>query len=155
MQNDSQYGQSFVFDNFDDAPAKSLNRVRLVKGSDDQVVYSEAWLQRLIMQQPTLLPVEQIEPSFAGLVPICMELPVPSGYVDNLLVTPSGNLALIECKLWRNPESRREVVGQIVDYATEMSRWSYDKLEEAVNRTRPLHAADCRRRHTGRRARDG
>ena len=29
---------------------------------------------------------------------------------------------LIECKLWRNPEARREVVGQILDYAKVLTR---------------------------------
>jgi len=40
------------------------------------------------------------------MVPICVELPIGSKYLDNLLVTPRGDLALIECKLWRNPEAR-------------------------------------------------
>ena len=81
----------------------------------------KAWLQRLIMRHPSLLPVDQIEPAFNTLVPVCIELPMQSGYLDNLLVTPTGDLALVECKLWRNPEARREVVAQIIDYAKEMS----------------------------------
>ena len=92
--------------------------------------------KRLIMSHPSLLPIDEIEPAFGGLVPVCMELPVPSGYLDNLLVTPSGNIALIECKLWRNPEARREVVGQIIDYANDMSKWTYQDLEEAIKRTK-------------------
>ena len=34
----------------------------------------------------------------------------------------------METKLWRNPEARREVVGQIVDYAKELSTWDVEKL---------------------------
>jgi len=41
---------------------------------------------------------------------------------------------LVECKLWRNPEGRREVVGQILDYAKELSRWSSSDLHREVNR---------------------
>ena len=58
------------------------------------------------------------------------------GFLDNLLVTPSGNLALIECKLWRNPEARREVVGQMLDYAERLARWSYEDLLAAVQKVR-------------------
>ena len=41
---------------------------------------------------------------------------------------------LVECKLWRNPEGRREVVGQILYYAKELSRWSSSDLHREVNR---------------------
>jgi hypothetical protein len=40
---------------------------------------------------------------------------------------------LVECKLWRNPEARREVVGQILDYAKVLSRWSFSDLQREVN----------------------
>ena len=51
------------------------------------------------------------------------ELKTPAGPIDNFMVTPSGLPVLVECKLWRNPEARRQVVGQILDYAKELSRW--------------------------------
>jgi hypothetical protein len=72
-----------------------------------------------------------------------MELPIQSGsgYVDNLLITKSGNIALVECKLWRNPEARREVIGQIIDYAKDLSAWTYEKLQEAISRTKSLDGA--------------
>jgi len=62
---------------------------------------------------------------------------VSSGFVDNLLITPSGDIALVECKLWRNPEARREVVAQIIDYAKDISSWTYEMLQEAINKTKP------------------
>jgi hypothetical protein len=48
--------------------------------------------------------------------------------IDIFMVTPSGLPVLVECKLWRNPEGRREVIGQILDYAKELSRWSSSDL---------------------------
>jgi hypothetical protein len=93
------------------------------------------------MRHPSLLPVDQLEPAFNTLVPICIELPMRSGYLDNLLVTPAGDLALIECKLWRNPEARREVIAQIIDYAKEISTWTYEKLQDAIGRTKPIDDA--------------
>jgi len=51
------------------------------------------------------------------------------------MVTPSGLPVLVECKLWRNPEARREVVSQILDYAKELSRWSSSDLQREVSRS--------------------
>ena len=76
----------------------------------------------------------EIDPMFAGAVSICRELVTPAGAIDNLLVTPSGLPILVECKLWRNPEGRREVVGQILDYAKELSRWTSADLQREVGR---------------------
>jgi hypothetical protein len=65
-----------------------------------------------------------------------------SGFLDNPLVTPAGDLALVECKLWRNPEARRQVIAQIIDYAKEISSWTYETLQEAIRRTKPLEGSD-------------
>ena len=87
---------------------------RLVRASG----LEERWLQELIHRHPGCLPMDQIEPGLGGLMPVCMELPLRVGFVDNLLMTPQGNLVIVEVKLWRNPESRRRVVAQALDYAT-------------------------------------
>ena len=55
-------------------------------------------------------------------------------------INARGLLTLVECKLWRNPEARREVVGQILDYAKELNRWSYTDLQHAISRAQ--HDAD-------------
>jgi hypothetical protein len=96
--------------------------------------FTEGWLQNLIHTHPTLIPVEQVEPAFDNLIPVCCELPTPSGFLDNLFVTPTGYLVLAECKLWRNPESRRKVVAQILDYGKDLAGWGYDDLTHAINR---------------------
>jgi hypothetical protein len=98
--------------------------------------YDEGWIQRLVHEHPTVLPIERIEPGFARVVPVCQELPLRSGSLDNLLMTPDGNLVLVECKLWRNPQARREVLAQIIDYAKDLIRLDYEALEDAVRRAR-------------------
>ncbi|WP_296707189.1 hypothetical protein [Rhodoblastus sp.] len=95
---------------------------------------SEADIQALIHTHPGSLPIAEIDPMFASPVPICTELNTPAGSIDNFMVTPSGLPVLVECKLWRNPEGRREVVGQILDYAKELSRWSSSDLQREVSR---------------------
>ena len=95
---------------------------------------SEAAIQALVQAHPACLPIAKIDPLFCGPVPICTELNTPAGPIDNFLVTPSGLPVLVECKLWRNPEGRREVVGQILDYAKELSRWSSSDIQREVSR---------------------
>lgn len=92
----------------------------------------ERWLQEQIHRHPTCLPMDQIEPGIGRLIPVCMELPLSVGSVDNLLLTPEGNLVMVEVKLWSNPEARRKVVAQALDYATTLFQLDYDRLETAV-----------------------
>jgi hypothetical protein len=117
--------------------ATRLDKVLLTDSGrgDDAARYSEDWVQNLIFQHPDLLPVSELEPAFAPLYPVCRELLTPAGPIDNLFVSRSGGLVLVECKLWRNPEARREVIGQALDYAKEIARWSYEDLVNAVKKT--------------------
>ena len=89
-------------------------------GGPDQV--SEATIRDLIHDHPRLLPVREIDAAYADPVAVCTELPIINQAVDNLLVTATGMPVAVECKLWRNAESRREVVGQILQYAKSLSR---------------------------------
>jgi hypothetical protein len=57
-----------------------------------------------------------------------------AGPIDIVYVTPQGRLVIIETKLWRNPEARRKVVGQILDYAKELTTWSYSDLQREVSK---------------------
>jgi len=92
--------------------------------------FSERWLQEALFAAPEALPVREIDPHIGPLIPVCMEIETGSGPADILYVTPTGQVVLVETKLWRNPEARREVVGQILDYAKHLTSWSYDVLEQ-------------------------
>jgi hypothetical protein len=94
----------------------------------------EDYIQTLVHDHPKLLPISEIDPIFCGAVPICRELSTPAGFVDNLLITPTGLPVLVECKLWRNAEARREVVGQILDYAKELARFTASDLQREVSK---------------------
>jgi hypothetical protein len=137
----TQYGQPFLLSGLD-AEAKATALVPMPytdNKTQDGASYTEKWLQELISAHPEIIPFTQLgEPVFSGAVSTCMELPVASNkFLDNLLVTDQGYLVLIECKLWRNPEARRTVIGQILDYATEVSRWDYESLDQAVRKAKP------------------
>jgi hypothetical protein len=63
-----------------------------------------------------------------------MEMNTAAGPIDIVYVTPQGKLVIVETKLWRNPEARRKVIGQILDYAKELQNWSYSDLQREVSR---------------------
>jgi hypothetical protein len=98
----------------------------------DTKSYDEGWLQRQIHAHPSVLPIWEIEPACWPASPVCMELPLASGPADNLLVNPDGNLVLVECKLWKNPEARRKVIAQIIDYAKDLMALDYTGLEQKI-----------------------
>ena len=50
------------------------------------------------------------------------------GALDNLYISPHGGLTLVETKLWKNPEARREVVAQLFDYTKQIAQWDYKQL---------------------------
>lgn len=94
----------------------------------------ESSLRDLLFEFPGVLPVGSIDAAYAHPVPVCRELSTPAGYVDAVYANSLGRLVLAEFKLWRNPQARREVIGQILDYAKEFASWSYEDLQREVSR---------------------
>ncbi|NLA74413.1 MAG: hypothetical protein GX846_02875 [Deltaproteobacteria bacterium] len=107
---------------------------RLSRLDPRQKRFDEKWLQEFLMNHPDILPTGDIEPVFYPLVPIGKEVPVVEGRIDILYLSGSGYPVIVETKLWRNPESRREVVAQILDMAFAFSKWGYDQLDEYTKR---------------------
>ena len=95
--------------------------------------YREDLLQQLIADTPSLLPVKDFLPTTTSLFSLGREIALDvggqTGYIDNLLVTNEGRLVLVETKLWRNPESTREVIAQILQYGMALSALSLRELE--------------------------
>lgn len=108
---------------------RPLERIHLGNG-----IFDESWLQALIQNHPSILPVSEIEPGFGDLVAIAREVPCGHGFIDNLFLTPSGDIVLVETKLWRNSQMRREVVAQALDYVAALGAMTYDAFEAAASR---------------------
>lgn len=106
-------------------PSVVLNRIPLTACGE---AFSEKWLQEALFAYPQCLPTKEIDPRIGTLIPICMELETGAGPADILYVTETGHLVLVETKLWRNPEARRMVVAQILDYAKQLTSWSFSDL---------------------------
>jgi hypothetical protein len=94
----------------------------------------ESPLRDLIFDHPEILPLDELDPGIGRVIPVATELKLPgAGILDVLLISEHGRLIVVECKLWRNPQARREVVGQVLDYAGELARTGYEGLQRAIS----------------------
>lgn len=107
----------------------ALERIYLGVGN-----HNEKWLQELIHVHPGILPIAEIEPGFGMLIPAALEVPCPHGKIDNVFLTPSGDIVFVETKLWRNTEIRREVVAQTLDYLSALTTMTYDEFQAVVSK---------------------
>ena len=98
--------------------------------------HTEASIQALVHGNPKVIPMGEIEPAYQDMISLCTELPLSSGFLDNLWMTPRGGIVIGECKLFRNPQARREVIAQALDYARALQRMNYEAFEAAIARAR-------------------
>lgn len=103
---------------------------------------SEKWLQDFLPLCPDVLPVADIDSNFADLTYLCNEASIKTskkgkGRVDVIYISKSGRLVLVETKLHRNPESSREVLGQILDYAANIraAGWDYSIINDLYGKS--------------------
>lgn len=104
----------------------------------DKSYSDESHLQDLVYEDPTTIPVEDID-SDAELAPIeviVKELALGIGSSDIVGIDAKGNIYIIEAKLAKNPEAKRAVIGQIMEYAANL--WGRDLgwLEDRVKEKR-------------------
>jgi hypothetical protein len=86
---------------------------------------SESALQSLLYQDPSLIP------GCAGAA-VVRELGIPGvGSADLVCVDAEGILTIIECKLKANPQIRREILGQIIAYASGLAGTTYEQFNTA------------------------
>lgn len=126
-------GESMAAFLFSKTEATRFERSDLADG------FSESWLQELLFREPELLPLQQIEPGAGKFIPVCRELSLPRAggnvYLDVFGITSSGRPVLVECKLWRNPQARREVIAQILEYSALLRRWGYSDLTARIKKS--------------------
>lgn len=96
--------------------------------------FNEAWVRDLVFRTPELLPVEDLLADGGVFVPIGIEIPLgTAGRVDVLGITTGGYPIVVETKLWRNPQARREVLAQTIDYIKEVAKFDYAAFEALWN----------------------
>ena len=81
---------------------------------------SEAQLQAALAEADNLVPGDASTDEEAMVY--CREFPTASGPIDLVGIGSSGSVTVMECKLARNRQVKREVVGQVLDYAAHLWR---------------------------------
>jgi hypothetical protein len=93
--------------------------------SPEPVSYlQENELQNLLLAYPQLIPGIEAEAAACG------ELQLDPGPADVVVVAADASLTIVECKLARNPQIRREIIGQLVDYASALWRMPVTRFDE-------------------------
>lgn len=90
----------------------------------------EEELKKLLVESPEILPTEDLEVSFVVAIP---EFGLGSGAADIVMFSIEGDVAIVECKLEKNPEIKRKVIGQIFEYASYLWRMSYEQIDLRVH----------------------
>ena len=94
----------------------------------------ETWFRDAIFDNPQLViaPCQEAGRVTADEVwlPWRVEVNFGSGPIDVLLVSSYGRIGIVETKLSYNPQKRREVVAQVLDYALSLQDADRDDLPE-------------------------
>ena len=106
---------------------------------------NEEFLQRAIERTPELLGLESRRTGIRGPYVPFLELPLstPTGrliYPDIVFLTGSGHILIVEVKLSVNSELRdRDVIAQIIDYASSISCLSRNGLCDLFDKTQTVN----------------
>jgi hypothetical protein len=102
-----------------------VERIHKIDGPFEK---NEEWLQKYLAAKPDLLPLRDLEGVPTRLRLIAREL---LG-IDLLFADDQGLLTIVETKLAENPEAKREVVAQLLDYASQLSKFDTLGLCELI-----------------------
>ena len=100
---------------------------------DDQGFDNEKLLQDVLEKFPEFIALDDLGVVDPFIV-IGREVETPAGYIDVLCIDGDGVLTVIETKLARNSQIRREVIGQVLEYVGQLSKWTAHDVLQAANK---------------------
>lgn len=104
---------------------------------------AESELQRLLVESPSLVAIDEIREGVSPLVFAVSEFGLPgSGSTDVLAFSSQGDIAIVECKLAANPEIKRKVIGQILEYAAYLWQMSYEQIDNRIEQIKGKSLAE-------------
>ncbi|MFC1940651.1 hypothetical protein ACFLXO_08245 [Chloroflexota bacterium] len=115
-----------------------MGKILLIEGDrvtpvDEREFPDESKLQDYIEQYPSLIPLSDVIEGASPLLCIGREVPAGWGFIDLLFIDQDGLLTIVETKLRRNREVRREVIGQIIEYASYVIQWNAEEVFRIAN----------------------
>jgi Holliday junction resolvase-like predicted endonuclease len=115
-----------------------MAKLFVVEGGKTEVLEAqpfdnETLLQDILEKFPEVIALDDLGVSEPFIV-IGREVATPAGSIDVLCIDGEGVLTVIETKLARNPQIRREVVGQILEYVGQVSKWRAQDVIQVASR---------------------
>lgn len=104
------------------------------KITDDNVQQND-YVRDLIYQVPDLVSIKDANTGAPDLK-VCIKITPTSGSEDNsglVGIDASGKISIVECKIPQNSSSRREVMGQALEYAAILWEMTYDELDKMTS----------------------
>jgi hypothetical protein len=124
-----------------------MKRKALLKDGEEFVVLEESdfdaetALQEALKRNPEAIPVADLD--LGEVAVVGRETPLPVGAIDLLLLDAEGQVIIVETKLSRNPELRRQVVAQVLDYGASLWRTTSALKEFETLVLRYWHSEAC------------
>jgi hypothetical protein len=97
----------------------------------------EAKLKTILRDDPALFPFDEPRRPVVMVDEFPVSIGNTYGFVDLVGVSAAGSITIVECKLEKNPDIKRRLVGQLIEYAAALWGVSYegfDALWQAVER---------------------
>ena len=90
----------------------------------------ESFLRDRLFEESRLVPVAELGLDLKAAIVAIREMSLPaSGSSDIVLAESNGAITIVECKLATNPERKRAVICQVLDYASSLSGMSDDDFD--------------------------
>ena len=106
--------------------------------ADDKGYGGETQLQEMLAKYPDLIPIEDLGDDRKPIKVTVRE----ADNTDLIGVDEDGNITIIETKLAYNPEIKREVIGQILEYASKLWENSYEDFDSTIHNIMGEHLQD-------------
>jgi len=101
----------------------------------EQNFENEAALQNILYEDPEIIPIEELGENLAKPKLFVKEAGLPgSGNTDLIGIDKEGGITIIECKLAANPDVRRKVIGQVLEYAAYLWKMTYEQFDSICSR---------------------
>lgn len=90
----------------------------------------EAALQQILYESPDIIPIEKLGEQILKPKLFIKEAGLPgSGNTDLIGIDENGGITIVECKLAKNAEIRRKVIGQVLEYAAYLWQMDYEQFD--------------------------
>lgn len=101
----------------------------------EQKYENESALQNILYKSPEIIPIEKLGENLLKPRLFIKEAGLPgSGNTDLIGIDEKGGITIIECKLAVNREIRRQVIGQVLEYAAYLWHMSYDQFDNVCRK---------------------